>query len=172
MKTLADLKRDAKSGTLESRMILRCGSTDIPEQLQGWRRIVDSNSVAIFVLRHDGRKSELPLKKASLVEYDGSTLTVFSAGLRDLTEQEKRVMDGWKRIASTDEYKERAINDAYTDGSSTYYQEKWYFENAGFGYLMGCKEERGMRRDFATGKIFDDKVKGEVVMRYEIRKVA
>ena len=103
MKTLADLKRDAKSGTLEAKMIVRCGSTDIPEQLSGWRKIIDSNSVAIFVLRHDGKKSELPLKKSSLVEYDGDSLTVYSAGLRDLTEQEQRVMDGWKQIASTEE---------------------------------------------------------------------
>ena len=48
----------------------------------------------------------------------------------------------------------------------------WYFENAGFGYLMGFNEERGMRRDFATGKIIDDRIKGDVVMRYEIRKGA
>lgn len=172
MKTLADLKRDAKSGTLEAKMMVRCGSTDIPEWLSGWRKIVDSNSVAIFVLRNDGRKSELPLKKASLVEYHGDSLTVYNSGLRDLTEQEQRVMNGWKQIAGTDEYKERAKNDVYTDGSSTYYQEKLYFENAGFGYLMGCKEERGMRLDYATGKVFDDKVKGSVSMRYEIRKIA
>lgn len=172
MKTLADLKREAKSGTLEARMILRCGSTDIPESLQGWRKITGCNSVAIFILRNDGKKSDLPLKKASLVEYDGQTLTTYAAGLRDLTEEEQRVMDGWKKISSTEEFKERAINDAYTDGSSTYYQEKWYFENAGFGYLMGFNEERGMRRDFATGKIIDDRIKGDVVMRYEIRNGA
>ncbi len=172
MKTLADLKRDANSGVFEARMTIRCGSNNIPEQLQGWRKIVGSNSVAIFVLRNDGRKSELPLEKASLVEYDGSTLTVFNAGLRDLTEEEQRVVDGWRRIANTEEYKERAINDVYTDGSSTYYQEKWYFEDAGFGYLFGHKKERGMIRDFGTGKVRDDRIKGTICMRYEIRKVA
>ena len=95
-------------------MILRCGSTDIPESLQGWRKITGCNSVAIFILRNDGKKSDLPLKKASLVEYDGQTLTTYAAGLRDLTEEEQRVMDGWKKISSTEEFKERAINDAYT----------------------------------------------------------
>lgn len=47
MKTLAQLKRDAKAGTIEARMTYRFGE-GIPERLRGWRRIVNSNSVAIF----------------------------------------------------------------------------------------------------------------------------
>lgn len=53
MKTLANLKRDAKSGTLEGRIVFHSMWQDgLPERLQGWRRLVDSNSVAIYCIQH------------------------------------------------------------------------------------------------------------------------
>ncbi len=173
MKTLADLKRDAKSGTLEGRIVFHSMWQDgLPERLQGWRRMVDSNSVAIFFRNADGRKSELRLEKSSLVEYDGNSLTVYFAGYRDLNDAEQRVMDGWKKIASTPEFREQAHIDAYTDGSSTYYSERFYFRKAGMEYLMGLERQGGLKYDTYLGKVQDDRIKGEVGMRYEIRKVA
>lgn len=173
MKTLADLKRDAKSGTLEGRFTYHSMWLEgLPERLQGWRKLVDCNSVAVFFLNKDGKKSELRIGKASLVEYDGETLTVYNAGYRDLNADEQRVLDEWAKIAGTDEYKERAHIDAQTDGSSTYYQKLRFFKNAGYEYLMGLEEQRGMKFDWNTGKVRDDKVKGSVCMRYELRKVA
>ncbi len=173
MKTLADLKRDAKSGALEGRFTYHdMWKEGLPERLQGWRKLIDCNSVAVFFLNKDGKKSELRIGKASLVEYDGETLTIYYAGYRDLTENEQRVMDAWNKIASTDEYKERAHDDALTDGSSTYYQKLRFFRDAGYEYLMGLEEQRGMKYDFNTGKVRDDKVKGPICMRYELRKVA
>ena len=173
MKTLADLKRDAKSGTLEGRFTYHdMWKEDLPARLQGWRKLIASNSVSIFFQNADGNVSELQVKKASLVEYDGETLTIYYAGYRDLTADEQHVMDAWSKIASTDEYKERAHYDALTDGSSTYYQKLWFFRDAGYEYLMGLEEQRGMKYDFNTGKVRDDKVKGPICMRYEIRKVA
>lgn len=35
MKSVAELKKDAKSKMFEGRMIIRCGETDIPEKLKG-----------------------------------------------------------------------------------------------------------------------------------------
>lgn len=173
MKTLADLKRDAKSGTLEGRFTYHSMWQDgLPERLQGWRRIVDSNSVAIFFLTADGRKSELRLEKSSLVEYDGSSLTVYFAGYRDLNEAERRVMDEWNRISSTPDFKAREEADALTDGSSTYWSKVAYFRKAGMEYLMGNEKQHGLKYDWNLMKVRDDSIKGEVGMRYEIRKVA
>lgn len=164
MNTLADLKREAKRGTLEAKMTVRCGTTDIPERLRGWRKVVDSNSVAIFVLLQDGCKSELRLERSSLVEYDGETLIVYNAGYRSLNSLEQRVMNEWSKKSSIQDFKSLEETDALTDGSSTYWRKVAYFRNAGMEYLMGCKKERGLKYDFATGTVQDDKIKGTVSM--------
>lgn len=173
MKTLADLKREAKSGTLEGKFIHHSQfGENLPMRLQGWRKLVDSNSVAIFFLTSDGKKSELRLDKASLVEYDGKTLTVFNAGYRDLTEEEQGVMNAWKEKSSTPQFKAQEEADALTDGSSTYWAKVAHFSKAGREYLMGFTKQRGMKYDFNTGKVHDDKIKGAVCMQYKIRKAA
>ena len=171
MKTLADLKRDAMTGLYEGRMLIRCGSADdIPERLQGWRKIQGANSKAIFFLRDDGNLSELRIEKSSLVEYDGNYLTVYRAGYRDLNNEEKKVMDGWKAYSGTPDFKAQAEADVYTDGSSTYWSEVAYFKKAGKEYLMGHEKQGGLKYDYRTGRVQDDKIKGEVDIKYEIRK--
>lgn len=172
MKSLAELKREAKSGTLEGKMLVRCGSSDIPEQLKNWRRIITCNSVSIFFQTNNGNVSQLNLPRACLVEYDGSKLTVYYAGYRDLTAEEQRVMDGWKEKASTPEFQAQANVDALTDGSSTYWAKVSYFSKAGYEYLMGTKEKHGMVYDYNSGQIRDANIKGSVCMQYEIRKIA
>lgn len=134
--------------------------------------MVDSNSVAIFFQNADGKKSELRLEKSSLIEYDGNSLTVYFAGYRDLNAEERKVMDEWNRISGTPEFKERGRVDALTDGSSTYYEKVAYFRKAGMEYLMGNERQRGLKYDSYLMKVQDDSIKGEVGMRYEIRKVA
>lgn len=172
MKTLSELKRNAKSGTLEGRMTLWHGETAIPERLQGWRRIVKSNSVALFFQSESGQLFELSLPRASLVEYDGTTLLIYYAGYRDLTPEEQHVMDEWKAIANTPEFKERAQYDALSDGSSTYHEELSFFRKAGYEYLMGLKEQHGMKYDWNSCKIRDKKIKGTICLQYEIRNAA
>ena len=165
--TLAQLKRDAKSGTLKAEMVYRFGE-DIPERLQGVRDIVGANSVAIFFRNADGRKSELQIKRASLVEYSGDKLTTYRAGKRELNAKEKAVMDAWHEVTETQRYKDQAYADAMTDGSSTYYQEKAFFESRGFGYLRGFDYEHGCKYDWNTGKVIDESIKGEVEIEYKI----
>lgn len=69
-KTLADLKRDAASGKIAFELIERYGKTgnELPERLRGIRLV---QSVA------------------SLIEYTEDTLTVYSAGERSLTDEER-----------------------------------------------------------------------------------
>lgn len=169
--TLAQLKRDAKSGKLYGELVERFGITEIHAHQQGLRKIVDANSVGITFLNHDGKKSALDIDRAALVEYTGDTLTVYCPGYRDLNADEKRVMDGWKEITDTKDYKQRAEIDMLSDGSSTYWQEKGYYAKAGKLYLMGCEEQAGCVFDFNTGKIRDKNVRGNVALKYRIEVI-
>ena len=172
MKSVAQLKRDAQSGQFSAQMLIRCGTDNIPPRLQGYRKIVGCNSVSLFFQCQDGNVSELALPRASLIEYDGDTLTTYYAGYRDLTAEEKKVMQGWKEKASTPEFRAQAEADAMTDGSSTYWAEVAYFSKAGYKYLMGTEKERGMRWDWNKEQIQDERIKGAVCMKYEIRRVS
>ena len=168
MKTLADLKRDAKSGRLFGEMVLRCGETEIPEKLQGKRQIVDSNSVGITFLNNNGKRSELRIEAASLVDYDGINLTVYRPGKRPLNEQEQAIMNKWQAIADTDSYKNQSRIDALSDGSQTYYQKKHFFTDCGYEYLLGFDWKAGKKYEFSTGLIIDNKIKGDPEMVYKI----
>ena len=172
MKTLADLKRDAKSGNYEGEMVVRYGSSDIPERLQGRRKLIDANSVGISFLNQDGKKSECRIDAASLVEYNRDTLTIYNPGLRDLTEEEQRIMDAWKRITETPEYQQRAAIDMLSDGSSTYWQQKSFFEKSSCPWLFGTDKIAGKKYDYRSGKVYDNKVKGDVILQYKIYNVA
>jgi PAS domain-containing protein len=169
MKTLAELKREAKTGQYQAKMIYRYGE-DIPEKLSGWRQIIDSNSVAIFLLNNEGKKSELNIKAASLIDYDGEHLTIYNAGERELNEEEKAIMEEWNKIAATPEYQTQAQNDAYTDGSTTFYQKKYFFTGRGFTYLLGYDEQGGKKYNHNTKKVRCNNIKGDKIMQYEIAK--
>lgn len=168
MKTLADLKRDAKSGKLYGEMIRRNGSTEIIERLRGKRKIVDSNSVGITFLNADGKKSELRIESASLVEYNGDTLIIYRPGKRELNDQEKAVMQKWQAIADTDKHQEQSRIDALSDGSQTYYQKKRFFTESGYEYLLGFDTKCGKKYEYSTQMVIDNRVKGDPDMVYKI----
>lgn len=158
MKTLAQLKRDAKAGNIEARMTYRFG-TEIPERLQGWRRMVNSNSVAIFFKNADGKESELRIRTAALIDYDEKAITVYGIGQRELTKEERAVMDEWnsKKDELTKNYYE------------PYWAKKYFFERHHMEHLEGFEFVRGLKYDFNTGKVYDMQVRGDVELRYELR---
>ena len=170
MKTLADLKRDAKAGLISGEMVCRFGKTDIPENLKGKRKIIDANSVGVKFLNADGKKSELRISAASLVEYSDDSLTIYSPGKRELNSEEQAFMNKWKEIENTSEFQERSRIDALSDGSSTYWQKKHFFVDGGFEYLLGYEMKQGKKLDFSTGLITDNKVKGDIELQYKIYK--
>lgn len=172
MKTLADLKRDAKAGNIEGELVFRMGSTDIIERLRGRRKIIDANSVGITFLNNDGKKSELRIERAALLEYAGDKLTVFNPGYRELSDEEKAVMTAWEAINNTPQYQEQSRIDALSDGSSTYYQKKSFFEKRGKLYLMGYDEQAGLKYDHNTGKVRDKSIRGDIQMQYNIYRRA
>jgi hypothetical protein len=162
MKTLTQLKRDAKSGKVFAEMIIRQGTTDIPESLKGKRKIVDANSVGITFLNNNGKKSELRIESASLVEYDDNSLTIYDPGLRELTVDEQAIFDKWE--LKKDRKQEEV--DALTDGSTSYWQQKHFFIDAGYEYLLGTEKKQGKKYDWNTKKVYDNSIKGNVSMKY------
>lgn len=163
-KTLAQLKRDAKSGNLFAKMIIRNGNTDIPEKMKEIRQVIDSNSSGIKFLNPDGKKSELRIECASLVEYTDTHLTIYVPGLRDLTPEEIDIMNMYE--VSRDKKQEEM--DALTDGNLSYWRRNKLFTELGYEYLLGHETKEGKKYDFNTGKIYDNRIKGEVLMKYEI----
>lgn len=176
--SLAQLKRDAKTGKIEAEFEIRCGekctSENLIPLLQGKRKMVDSNSVAIFFLNAEGKKSELQLPKASLVEYTDDRLTLYYPGYRKPNTEEQKALDEWNKIRETKEFKDQLEIDCLTDGSSTYYREKWFFEDRNLNYLRGLDEERGLKLDFNRKNsgcedfIRDANIRGEVDMQYKL----
>lgn len=170
-KSLAEFKRDANEKKIEMKILpVGIWENGVPARLEGWRKAIRANSVAVYLLNNEGKESYMGIPCASLAEYTGDRFTLYNAGLRDLTEEEKKILDGWKKKSSTEEFKERAYNDAMTDGSGTYWDEVLYFEKFNAKYLMGLDWERGKKYDFQTGKVFDQKVKGAIALQYEVRK--
>ena len=168
MKTLADLKRDSKSGKLYGVMTVRCGSNEIPERLAAKRQIMDANSVAIFFKMADGKKSELRIDRASLLEYAEDTLTIYNEGFRDLNNDEKAIMQEWKEIENKPENIKQLEIDMLSDGSTMFYKKKVFFHNKGYSYLTGFDEEKGLKYDFNTQKIRDKNIKGSISMQYKL----
>lgn len=163
--TLAQFKRDAATGKMGLELLERFGKKSEDFYICP---VVEVHQKFVVLKKKDGRTSQLDLNYASLVEYDGETLKVYSVGLRELTDLEKSVMDGWKKITDTEEYKEQAYRDAMTDGSSTYYKDKGYFMNSPCPYLY--LDDGDKKYDYNTGKVYDPKVKGNCILKYKVYK--
>ena len=58
--------------------------------------------------------------------------------------------------------------DILTDTNVMYWKKKQYFEQNDMEYLLGHNTIRGLRYDFNTGKIKDDKIKGDIELKYEV----
>lgn len=166
MKTLAELKREANSGKITLEIVYRYGK-EIPERIQGERKIAKVNTVGMVLVKADGTESRLELGAASLIEYDGETLTIYDPGKRELTAEEQAIYNGW-----LSKQEEIIKNNPFAD---TYWQEIGYYEqHKGFEYLRGCDKVRGKRLTHQGRKpiILDDKIKGEKALQYIVRKVA
>jgi hypothetical protein len=168
MLSMAQLKRDAKTGMLQGEMILFHGKTDIPERLQGTRQIIDAYSSGIKFLDKDGKKSDLRIESANLIEYDGETLTVYAPGLRDLDANEKAVFDKWEQL-KRQLREDHSYNLAMYDTSNIeYYRRKDYFCKSGYEYLLGNDTKQGKRYMHHEEKVRDNQIKGNVQLKYRI----
>ena len=175
MKTRTELFREAKDGKITLELIERYGKRDLSPRFAGKRKIGKVQSNGMYLVNGEGEKSFLELPRASMMEYDGKELRVYNPGYREMTNQEKAVMEEWNKIQNTEDYKKRAIADLYSDGSSTYWQKEKFFMERGMEHLTGdlCK---GAKLDFyrySEGEkecILDEKVKGMAILVYKVGK--
>ena len=171
-KTLAQLKRDAKAGGMVCELVERYGETGdkIPERLRGQRPLIGANTVAIIFQNADGKPSDLPIKRACLVDYDDEYITVYDFGTRPPTAEEQAVLDEWKKIEESAKYKEDARIDALSDGTSTYWRKKWFFDDHKCPWMAGWGgiDEYGKAYEPIRGVVRDVNIRGNVAFKYRI----
>lgn len=159
MKTLADLKKDAKAGNMLLKMVYHHGATenDLPDRLKGFREVVGANTIALKVrVAGSNQISELRTGPATLVEYDGKTLKVYNPGLRDCTEAEKRTLK---------EAEQRCKENPY---SEPYWVKKAYYMKSAYPWMEGHDTVKGKKYDYSTGKVMDNTIKGDLCLAYEV----
>jgi hypothetical protein len=162
MKSFADLKRDLQVGktltmtysNLESNKLV-----GIPRQIIG----TQTNGISLKTDNKSG-KSFLSLPCASLTEYDGKIIKIYQIGKRDLTPEEKAILDN--EPSNRKENEQLAINDVLTDGSSTYYMDKRYYAEHNAEWRWN--ESRGLRLDLNDRRMYDKKIKGELDLQYTL----
>jgi hypothetical protein len=191
MKTRAEFLREAKNGNMYLKMDLIYGESlqqilkQDPERamkrtqktekaMTSFRKVDKVQTNGIYI-----QGSFLEIPNATQLEYDGETLKIFRVGHRPLNEKETEVMNEWKKITETEEYKRNSLNDAYTDGSQTFFQEKRFFTNKNMLYLFGTKESQGrmLVNDYRplNGKrlegqmIRDNSIRGELDLQYTVK---
>lgn len=163
MKTLADLKRDAKSGKIRLELIERFGKTgdEIPERLRGIREVAGVNTVAINLRNGRGEESELRFGRASLIAYDGETLTVYNPGFRDVTDEERAVLTGAEKFKS-DYEREHPQQDSY-------WKVRGYYADSPCPWMRPYGDEKqGKKYDARQDKVFDRSVRGDAILRYRV----
>lgn len=158
--TLAQLKREANAQSISAEMIYRYGE-EIPERLRGVRKAIRANTVAVFFQNADGCESELSIKAASLIDYDGETLTVYEAGKRAMTEQETRIFN--------EANEERKRYEAKYPYSESYFIAAAFIRKnyPEFEYLTSHETKRGKRYNY-DGTITDNAIKGAAIIKYRI----
>jgi|GEM_PF-1737028 len=161
--TLADLKRDAKGGKIRLELVERFGKTgeDIPERLRGIREVAGVNTVAINLRNALGEESELRFGRASLIAYDGETLTVYNPGFRDVTSAERAVLDGAAKF--------KADYEREHPGWDSYYKVLGYYSSSSCPWMRPYGDEKhGKRYDASQDKVLDKSVRGDVILRYRV----
>ena len=162
--SLAQFFRDAATGYMGLELIEKRG---VPCRSEIWPIIeVKSKSV---VLQKEFGPSQLDLNYSSLVSYDGNFLFVYGLGLREMNRQERKVMEEWKKITSTQAYRVRLEMDAYSDKKYTLSQEKEFFKNSPCPYLFF--DYPNIKLDRRTGKILDAKIRGPLILKYKVHKI-
>ena len=155
--TLADLKRELSLGKKLTLVFQYGKKVTLP------REVVKIQSNGVWMKRPDSPKNSfLEYPKASLLEISMGGFKIYNTGKRPLTTQEKSVKVGFEKIRD----KKQEAEDIMTDSTTSYWQAKRYYIQHNAEYLMGSTTQRGMRYDHNTGFVYDDNVKGDLVLEY------
>jgi len=163
MKTMEQFKQDAASGKMSLELIERYGSTDIPESINGIRRVTEANKLGIVFVDKNGEESLMVLENNRLREYDGSTLTIYSPGYRDLLGPEKSMLAEWEKIQ--EEYEKENPH------TNLFWKRMAFFERSPYPWLNGFEEMNGkmlVYDEHGVSKIKDDTIKGDVALKYRV----
>lgn len=158
MNTLAELKRKLQP---EVKLILieRFGKKiENPQP----RSVIKVQGNAIVIEKVPGAKngSWLYWPPGSLIEITDRGFKIFEAGDRDLTPEEKAIRENEPRDPKQEEI------DALSDGSIMFWRQKRYYKEKNALHLFGTETVRGMRYNYNTGKVRDNRVKGKVSLEY------
>lgn len=164
MKTFSDLKRDLTIGT---KLTMIKSALPNNKLLNIEREIcaTQTNGISLKTENKSG-KSFLEYPPASLVDYDGEIITFYKPALRDLTPDEKAIIDNTP--SHREENKQQALNDMMTDSSGTYWMDKRYFSENDAEWRWNWS--KGLKWDINDNKMFDKKIKGEIDLQYIIKK--
>lgn len=118
--------------------------------------------------------SAFSIQPASLLDFVDNTIVQYYPGEREMNEEEKKVMDEWASISSTEDYKKQATIDIMTDSSTTYWRQKAFFQSKSMEYLFletvrGCRISNTSFAEDGYNLIIDNKVKGKVASVYEYK---
>lgn len=160
--TLAEIKRKADAGNMYLELVERFGSqgADIPERFRGVRRVLRSASFGL-VLEFGSKESRLVIDSAKLVECDGHSLTVYNAGHRELTEEERSILDQWRAF-------EKDYWNKNPFGNGPWVYRKKFFKDHGYPYMAGYDIVQGKKYLEHEDKVLDMQVRGIPVCRYNV----
>lgn len=163
--SLSQLKRDAAAGKIKFEMIERYGKTgdEIPERLRGIRSVARVNTVGIMLVTEDGTESELRFDTAKLTEYDGKTLTIYDPAERELTFEEREVLESAQKLQ--DEYEKK-----YPYGDGGFWKVKHFISKSPCPWMDGNKTIKGKRYNY-NGKVIDYSIRGKAILKYIIHSV-
>jgi hypothetical protein len=157
MKTIADLKRALTVG-VKVRTVSIYG---VPKDTVRAVSKVQSNAVYL-------NGSMLDYPPASLCDFDGVNIKIYSEGHRDLTEAEKKIMSN--EPSRRPENKERLQNEMLNDGSGLYWADKRYYKELNAEYLQGHDWTNGEKYDYNKQNVKSKKIKGDLILHYIIEK--
>ena len=164
MKTFADFKRDAAKGNMSLELIEWYGKMgeQIPKRIRGARRVVKCTQSSLVLQGKE--ESRLDYLRASLLDYDGETLTIYTSGRRPLNGQEQRIVWEWQKLEA--DYKLSGKSD-----EAVYRLRKEYYRNSECPWLFSDSFVKGKltEHDGNVPMIRDKDLRGGVTMRYRVR---
>lgn len=156
-KTLEDLKRSIKVGT-RLKMVYN-----------KYKKITKENEIReVTKIQTNGfwlGESFFGYPPASLLDFDGKRITIYEPGIRDLTEEERNVINNLP--SRRKENKEIFEIDMMTDGNRAYWMDRAYTKKVGAEWFWGWS--KGKRFTYNDGgKMVDKKIKGDKEREYII----
>ena len=163
--------KDAKSGTLRLKLIggknYKWIKETRPQNLNP-REIVKVQTNAVYLKgeENNGQGSYLEIPAASLMEYDGFTLSIYTPGVRDMDTTERA-------NAQAADVERKRYEEENPFSESFWHMKGWYRDCStpwiyeGSGWVKG-KAARGYGLD---AKIVDKSIKGELLLKYEVEKI-